>query len=316
MGSSGLWDLIHWKEATHSTRATPTKEAASRVVTLALLENNWSLHQDASALVVDILPPAGGDFPRLVRASARQRRRRNRPTSWCGLQLILEGIVHRLCRPDDIPSGGGFKVVANIDGRVMLRVEREASISDSCSSHWVARTGRKAGWKSSTGEQRRSAGYSERGSERSYTERGSVETTTSSSRTNRRTEDSRSSSTSTSEEEAGGRERRAGCYGCGWSGKRGGTEGDRLHSGDAGRLLAGSEAAALKRVSASSVSFESQLLPLGEGGPEEGLREKGSSFGEQSSTSRDVWRSAFSNQVSRRGIRPMEIVPGGRGSTD
>eukprot|EP00803_Ostreobium_quekettii_P006994 evm.model.scf_65.1 EVM.evm.TU.scf_65.1 scf_65:5193-7019(+) len=72
LGSDGLWDLIHWREATEVIRRTSVGAAATRIVVGAVLLCSGPCSDDASALVLDVLPAGVGSFPACVRGKAER----------------------------------------------------------------------------------------------------------------------------------------------------------------------------------------------------------------------------------------------------
>eukprot|EP00803_Ostreobium_quekettii_P008213 evm.model.scf_3526.1 EVM.evm.TU.scf_3526.1 scf_3526:1803-2693(-) len=127
MGSSGLWDMIHWADAAESIRRVAIDDAASRAVGLAMLENNWSLRRDTTALALDVLLPDGEDFPKVVKAKLRRKRLKGRQAfGFCRDHLCpLKGLK-------SVQQGGAgwsyddAQIVANIDGWVFLEAEQQA----------------------------------------------------------------------------------------------------------------------------------------------------------------------------------------------
>eukprot|EP00803_Ostreobium_quekettii_P005197 evm.model.scf_109.2 EVM.evm.TU.scf_109.2 scf_109:33241-35374(+) len=174
MGSQGLWDLIHWEKAVQSLRRVPTKHAASRVIELAVVQNNLSIQQDTTAIAVDVLLPACSDFPKLARAKATWKRSEKPRGPLSGVRMCLgieankyhQAVARFRC---DKP-----RVVAKVDGWEVWKSLQEPSISDSCSSHWaiVAAASGPGGPQGPGGrpgprrQRWRAAGYSEKGCRR------------------------------------------------------------------------------------------------------------------------------------------------------
>eukprot|EP00803_Ostreobium_quekettii_P003282 evm.model.scf_241.3 EVM.evm.TU.scf_241.3 scf_241:44357-45814(-) len=132
MGSSGLWDLINWEEAALVSRRVSNKDAAARIVTLAMIQNNWTIRLDTSVLVVDVLPPNEGDFPKLVKQKLKRRRAREHRGARLLRLFRRTSLGSRSSRADlhcDDPQ-----IVANIDGWMLLKAALEATLNDSCSS--------------------------------------------------------------------------------------------------------------------------------------------------------------------------------------
>lgn len=80
MASDGLWDLISMEDAAEVSRWAPIKQVASKLVTQAVFQNNWSFTDDTSVMVLDILPANQYDFPKLVKGKQKRRRLADRPS--------------------------------------------------------------------------------------------------------------------------------------------------------------------------------------------------------------------------------------------
>jgi len=76
IGSDGLWDMISHRTACVLTRTNCNKSSAERLVTLAIYRNNWAVHDDTTALVIDFLPDSVKEFPQICEAIKRMQKRR------------------------------------------------------------------------------------------------------------------------------------------------------------------------------------------------------------------------------------------------
>ncbi|CAD7703365.1 unnamed protein product, partial [Ostreobium quekettii] len=129
MGSSGLWDLIHWRKATQITRRTAINAAASKVVDTALLLNKGTVHLDTSAVVIDAMSQSWVEFPVLVKHKATEMRSKY----LCGLP-VCQFRPKRMgpCFLEE--PGDGPQIVAQIDGRLLVKMSGSQSLKDSFSS--------------------------------------------------------------------------------------------------------------------------------------------------------------------------------------
>lgn len=134
MGSAGLWGMVHWEEGALITRRTALKEAAAKIISEALSQSNWSMSEDASTLVVDMLPPRPGGFPKIVKQKLRREQRRK------GRGCCL-GLGARIC--DSLWRWGGsqldadcdkLEIIAKVDGWELVKRTLEVCPNDSCSS--------------------------------------------------------------------------------------------------------------------------------------------------------------------------------------
>ena len=135
MGSDGLWDLVDWEDAVKIVRWTPIRKAASRIMTQALFQNDWSFTDDTTALVVDILPPGCEDFTVQIRQKLKreQNEKKEKNCRW-DLRNCFCGTPRNLGESEEDPDCDRVTIVASIDGWELLKQALRASPNDSCSS--------------------------------------------------------------------------------------------------------------------------------------------------------------------------------------
>ncbi|CAD7697129.1 unnamed protein product [Ostreobium quekettii] len=123
MASDGVWDSLHWEDAARLARSSAIGHAAAAVVNEAARRCNGPLPEDASALVLDLIPGRRGDFSKVVkeRAGGADGRR------W-GRGLSLYSCVCGAQRPTaDACAFDKLRVVATADG-----LEAADSETDAC----------------------------------------------------------------------------------------------------------------------------------------------------------------------------------------
>eukprot|EP00803_Ostreobium_quekettii_P009953 evm.model.scf_1398.3 EVM.evm.TU.scf_1398.3 scf_1398:27316-31874(+) len=113
LGSDGLWDSLPWEEATRIARKTPIAQAAAALVNESHRRCDGAPSEDASALVLDILPQRRGDFSRVVKDRHEREGRRWR---WClptGLATRVFGGGRRVTHDETLDK---IQIVATMDG--------------------------------------------------------------------------------------------------------------------------------------------------------------------------------------------------------
>ncbi|CAD7698414.1 unnamed protein product [Ostreobium quekettii] len=128
LGSSGLWDLVHWKEAALEVRGTPLEGAASRLIHTAMQQAGSSIQDDASALVVDALPAGHLSMDQDTTRAGRWRKglKEKKKIVFCGLhRMLCSGMS--VARRTESESDDRVHVLARIDGWVFLKSVTEAA---------------------------------------------------------------------------------------------------------------------------------------------------------------------------------------------
>eukprot|EP00803_Ostreobium_quekettii_P006995 evm.model.scf_65.2 EVM.evm.TU.scf_65.2 scf_65:8804-13901(+) len=133
LGSDGLWDLTGWEEAAQLIRQTPVAEAAEAIVTESIMRSSQQWRDDATAIVVDVLPAGCADWPKAVEgkldrgAGGGEGRRKGRQG---GIAKCLFGSKAPPDPSDQLSiDDDHLQMVANLDGLSLLR----GSIQDSYS---------------------------------------------------------------------------------------------------------------------------------------------------------------------------------------
>lgn len=132
LGSDGLWDIISWEEAARISRQMSVMDAASKVITTALIKNDWRYHDDVTAIMIDVLPSDSGEFPKVVKQKANRAYTRKKAQSQSCLVACLCS-KHRNGNVTAMDSQcDEMHIVAHFDGLELLK-KSERMHPDDCS---------------------------------------------------------------------------------------------------------------------------------------------------------------------------------------
>lgn len=67
--------MLDHKAACVLTRTNCNNSSAERLVTLAVYRNNWAVHDDTTALVIDFLPDSSQEFPQICKAIKKNKKK-------------------------------------------------------------------------------------------------------------------------------------------------------------------------------------------------------------------------------------------------
>ncbi|CAD7704638.1 unnamed protein product [Ostreobium quekettii] len=122
IGSDGLWNFIHWREAPDVIRRTPATSAATRLVVGAVLLCSGPCSNDASVLVCDVMPPGCASFPAVLQSRAEGPEGGKGRGSRC--RRLLTAFLRRdcsSCRPQQSrPTDVELKFVVAADGLELI----------------------------------------------------------------------------------------------------------------------------------------------------------------------------------------------------
>ncbi|CAD7695833.1 unnamed protein product [Ostreobium quekettii] len=134
IGSAGLWDLTHWKQAARTTSRTPITTCAAKVVADAETQHRRPIANDVTALVVDMLPEQTSSYTM----------KRNGSKFGLHLNHWIACLIHScLTRPEGV---GGvladrrLRVIARVDGRDIVQESQGACMESAVGQEFALRT--------------------------------------------------------------------------------------------------------------------------------------------------------------------------------
>lgn len=107
IGSDGLWDMMSHQTACMTTRTNCNDSSAERLVTMAVYRNNWTVHDDTTALVIDFLPDSVTEFPQICSAIRKCQTKKRSLPCFCGSSVKGE--------EDEIEEVSVLITVAEVD---------------------------------------------------------------------------------------------------------------------------------------------------------------------------------------------------------